>query len=210
MGLTATEQGVGKDFPPCPSGTHVARCVKIIDLGTHLDSKFNKLKNRIILFFELPNETFVFDDKKGPEPYMLKRKFPSTSLGENSHLRPALENWRGKKFTPQELKGFKLENVLDKTCMINVTHETKDQRTYAQIGGFSPLMKGMECPPRITPLVIYDVGQGEDETYKALPEWLRKEIAMSEEFKVRNAGPAHSEPEMSPAMAGPEDDQPPF
>ncbi len=206
MALTATEQGGGKAYPPCPSGPQIARCVWVVDLGTTEDATYNKMQNKVLIGFEVPEEKYVFDEKRGPEPYFLKRKF-TLSLAEKSALRPALESWRGRKFTPEELKGFRLDALLDKPCIINVAHAEKDGKTYAQIATITPLMKGMVCPPRVSPLVIYDIGEGDNAAYKAMPEWLRKEIAQSEEWKQRQE--LHP-PIPEPATAGPGDDFPPF
>ena len=52
MGLIAKNEVGEKDV--ISSGTHVARCYGIIDLGTQYSEKFGKWANKIMLQFELP------------------------------------------------------------------------------------------------------------------------------------------------------------
>jgi hypothetical protein len=37
--------------------------------------------------------------------------------------------WRGREFTPEELKGFHLKNILGAWCMISVVHNENDGKT---------------------------------------------------------------------------------
>jgi hypothetical protein len=66
------------------------------------------------------------------------------SLNEKATLRKHLEAWRGKLFTPAELEGFDLENLLGANCQLQVIHNLSDQgRTFANIQAIVPLGKGM-------------------------------------------------------------------
>ena len=54
MGRYATAAGGGKDFEQAPAGSHVARCIKIIDLGTQ-ESEYQgvkTIKNQILVSWE--------------------------------------------------------------------------------------------------------------------------------------------------------------
>ena len=75
-GLVAKAEGDDfTDYPIPPAETHVARCVWVIDLGTHkTEWKGQKKRQRKVRFhFELPNCKVVFDEDKGMEPFMVSQ-----------------------------------------------------------------------------------------------------------------------------------------
>ena len=111
----------GGEFQQCPAGTHVARCIKLIDLGTQHGEYQGKPTRReqIVVQWEVPGETI--DTESGPQP-MIVSKFYTNSLGEKANLRGDLETWRGLQFTPDELAGFDLMKILNAPALINVIH----------------------------------------------------------------------------------------
>ena len=48
----------GKEFEQAPAGTHVARCIKLIDLGTQFGEYQGKPTSarKVVVSWELPNE----------------------------------------------------------------------------------------------------------------------------------------------------------
>ena len=67
------------------------------------------------------------------------------SLHKKATLRQHLEAWRGRKFKPEELKGFDLEKLLGANCQLQIIHTESDTgRTYANIQAIVPLSKDME------------------------------------------------------------------
>lgn len=187
MGLLAKESS-GKTYPPAPAGSHYARCIQVIDLGTQPPNQFGKATHKVRIVWELPNEKYEFDPNKGPESYVLGRDF-TISLRENSALRPFLERWRGRAFTKDELQGFQLENLVNAPCILSVSHaeSERDGKVYANVTGASPLMKGTDCPPATQPKLFYMVEQGKDAVFQALPEWLQKKIGDCLEWKPGSA-----------------------
>ncbi len=98
----------GGDFEPPPAGTHVARCVQVIDVGTQhwTSAQYGpKSGRKIRLTWELSNETKVFDETKGEQPIFVSAEY-TASLNEKSNLRKVLTSWRGKPFSDEELQGF--------------------------------------------------------------------------------------------------------
>lgn len=181
---------------PAPAGTHVARCVQVIDLGTQKDDgQFGlKIQPKIRLTWELPNELHVFREENGEEPFVVGKEY-TLNLGDKSNLRKDLESWRGRPFTPQELEGFDVSKLLGAACMLNVVHKPKQGGgAYANIAGISPLMKGITCPPAIMALLLYDVSMGKNDAYNKVPEWLRKKIDACENWK------AQAQPEQEPEV----------
>jgi hypothetical protein len=60
------------------------------------------------------------------------------------NLRPMLEAWRGRKFTPQELEGFDLERLLGVSCQLQLVHVLTDRGgLFANVQAVVPLGRGM-------------------------------------------------------------------
>ena len=107
------------------AGMMRARCVAVIDLGTHTDKKFldkkgNPAKRHLVqIQFEL-DQMMEFDGEQRP---MMATMRETLSLGEKANLRKHLENWRGKKFSDEDIKaGFDLAKILGKPALVNIVH----------------------------------------------------------------------------------------
>src|SRR5690606_20723228 len=117
MGRHAKDTG-GGEFKQAPTGNHVARCIRLIDLGTQ-HSEYQgqpNVRNQVLISWELCNE--LMEEGK---PYIVSH-FYTNSLNEKATMRAHLEAWRGRAFTEAECKGFDLNNVLGKPCMLTVIH----------------------------------------------------------------------------------------
>jgi len=75
-------------------------------------------------------------------PYLVHKRY-TCSLHEKSGLCKDLEAWRGKPFTPEELLGFDLENLLGKPCMLSVIHVERNGSTYANVSGVMKSPRGI-------------------------------------------------------------------
>lgn len=177
---------------PAPEGTHTARCYMVVDLGTQVTEWKGKPKSsrKLLLAFELPEETMVFDEKEGPRPFSVYGRF-TASLHEKGVLRPLLESWRGRAFTPEELAGFDVKCLVGIPAMLSIVH--KDG--YANISSISKLPKGMQCPPAINHAVYFSLDEGEydAEVFARLSDKLKETISRSPEWS-KAAGVEYSEP----------------
>jgi hypothetical protein len=139
MAIIATAKSEnGRDFEPAPVGVHQAVCVDVVDLGV-LDVTWQgvtKKQHKINIAWQI-NE--LRDDGK---PFLVFKRY-TLSLSEKSNLRKDLESWRGKKFTRDEEMGFDVESIIGANCLLNVTHNTVADKTYANVASVNPLMKGM-------------------------------------------------------------------
>lgn len=203
MPLTVSEKG-GALRPLTPAGTHIARCIQIIDLGTQDDTYMGKPKivPKVRISWELPNELFVFREEAGEQPFMISNEY-TANLGEKATLRHHLESWRGRPFTAEELKGFDLKSILGKACMLTVIHKAKLNGTglYDKVAGVTAMpkdaatKKAMLAPAQINPSVVYDIGDGENDVFDKLPDWIKDKIRASREFKdPQRNHPADEEP----------------
>lgn len=174
----------GSDYKPVPAGSYVATCVRIIDLGTQT-SNFNgqsKSQRKVLVTWEIPE--VEFEDAYGDKMPALISSNYTASLHEKANLRQDLESWRGRAFTPEELKGFDLKNILGKPCMINVVHTEKDGNTYANVKAVMQLPKGVTGPGPQHDLINFDLDAYEQELFDNLGPRLKERIAGSPEYKA--------------------------
>lgn len=174
MGLMAKGSTERTEFEMAPADNHVATCYMVCDLGLHEQEWQGNttLKRRVRLAWELGE---VMRDGR---PFSVSKEY-TLSLNEKATLRHDLEAWRGRAFTEDELAGFDLQNILGKTCLVNVVHQSKRDGSgmYARVAGVSRLPKGMTAPERVNELVWLSLDEPDAELrLAALPEWLQKRI----------------------------------
>ena len=131
----------GATFAPTPAGAHPAVCIDVVDLG-ELEVTFGgktKKQHKIKIVWEIEE---LRDDG---QPFRPSKRY-TLSLHEKAGLRKDLESWRGRGFTDEELRGFDVEVLLGKGCMINVVHTSKDGSTYGNITAIMKLPKGAVAP----------------------------------------------------------------
>lgn len=146
--------------------------------------KTTKLLNRIRIEWELPNETHVFNEEKGEQPFVVAKDF-TLSLHEKSSLRPFLNSWRGKTLTDEECNAFDVAVLLGKPCMLNVIHkESKNGKTSAQVASIAALPKGIACPPAINEPFEFGYDPFDQVKFDSMPDWLKDKIKTSNEYKA--------------------------
>ena len=173
----------GGAYTQAPVGTHRAICTQVIDLGTQERQWEGKTSfvRQVFFLFELSDE--LMDDGR---PFT-QGAFFTASLSEKSNLRAQLASWRGRDFTPDELAGFNIFNVLGASCLVSII--TKGERN--RIGSISALAKGMPKPKPVGPLLAFNTTQWDGEVFDQISEGIRKIIMRSEEgFAHANPKPA--------------------
>jgi hypothetical protein len=160
MAILATDTGGGGDFTPVPQGTHIAICDQVIDLGKQvIKSQMygESVKHQVYIRWQIPEERSQWeqDGEKKEGPAVIGKTY-TVSLGDKANLRKDLQAWRGKPFTPDELRGFDIAKLLGVPATITVTHTEKDGRTYANIASVGGIPKGMPRPIPEGELLIYD------------------------------------------------------
>lgn len=176
-----SDNGGGGSFEQPPIGTHPARCIKLIDIGTQRGEYQGQitLKRQIIMGWELPMELMASGDYAG-KPFTCS-KFYTASLNEKSTLRADLKNWRTRDFTEEELKKFDLRTVLEKPCMISVTHTDKGK---AKVTGVMSAMKGLTMPDQVNPTVYFSLEPElfDRAVFESLSDGIKKMIQASPEW----------------------------
>lgn len=209
--IIATNKGGGERLPLLESGTYIARCYSMIDLGTQTETFQGKEKHlrKVRLTWELPNELYDFGEEKGELPRVISKEF-TLSMSEKGKLRPFLESWRGKGFTDEEAQGFDVTVLLGVPCMLNISQKkSKNGNDYNFVSGIGKLGKGMTCPQQVNEDFIFVLSPWSEADYKALPDFLKDVIRQSAEWPTierPNEAPTANEPETETE----EDDEPPF
>jgi hypothetical protein len=170
----------GKDFKKVPPGAHFAICNMVVDVG--LQEGFQKKpQHKIYLRWEVPDERVSYDKDGVPVegPCSIGR-FYTLSLSEKANLRKDLENWRGRTFTGDELKGFDLESILGKPCQIMVTHETDNGKTYANVTGIMGVSRDQKERAKNAKaeneLVSFSLDSPNQAVFDKLPNWIKEKI----------------------------------
>jgi hypothetical protein len=174
----------GGSFKQPPAGTHQARCIGLVDLGTQRNEYqgVTNLRRQVLVTWELPGE--LMDTGK---PYIVS-KFYTQSLNEKSRLYADLVNWRGREFSPEELAGFDAKSILDKPCLLSVTMNDAGK---ARVTGLMKQPKHMEPPPRVNEITYFSLEPGEfnRETFDRLGEGIQRIIRLSPEWaELQNPG----------------------
>lgn len=205
MGTKVANTG-GGDFSPAPTGLHRAVCISYVDVG-HQESEFNgetKIQNKVMITWELPDEMIEIDGEQKP---FIVNKFYTKSLHEKATLRHDLVAWRGREFTPHELDGFDLDNILGKPCQVNIVHDTKNGKTRAKVTAVLPLSKGMLKPqPSILPW-RYDITEDWMKFPEQLSDGMKNLIMKSKEVQE---GSDEKIPEDTTDYSPQDDDDIPF
>lgn len=173
-------KGSSTTFKPVSAGLHMAVCVALVDFGVQQGSdRYPKPKHKVHIRWACLDEVVEWekDGQKHTGPAIVGRTF-TYSLSENSNLRPLLECWRTRAFTEAELEGFDLTTILGKYCQIQVTHETKGDKTYANVSTIVSWPKGVaQQADNLPPLVVYSPSDHNPVVFEALPQWMRDTIA---------------------------------
>jgi hypothetical protein len=193
MELSTANGGSGRDYEPAPEGMHRAVCYRFVDLGTQTVEWKGQTKHqrKVLLSWELVDTEEEFVDGDGHtvrQPFSIHQRF-TWSMHEKGNLRPFLESWRGRRFKDEDLAsgGFDAQKLINAPCYMNVIHNEKDGRVYANIGSINPLppqmkegMPAMHNKPLyfgMTPVERFDkhalaaLSDKMQETIKASPEY---------------------------------------
>lgn len=177
------------DFKLAPAGSHLAFCYRIVDLGTQTTEWKGKPKEsrKVMFTWELHGEDsdgnpLLTDDGK---PLMTSKRY-SFSLSEKATLRAHLVGWRGREFTLDELNGFDLEKVLGNWCMVNIAHESRDGKTYANITGITgvpSVIKKAGLPEPVNKTLMFSLEKFDESVYNSFSDGIKQTIAKSPEYQ---------------------------
>ena len=184
MSLTASSKSES-NFDPMPEGTHQMVCFGVVDEGKQYSKKWDKENYKIRVFWECPDERIDIE-KDGVTknlPRVISKEY-TLSIHPKSNLSQDLVAWRGKQFTPEELEGFDLSDLIGANCLIQIVHNFIGDKTYANIASISRLMKNMDKKDPESATFVYDIQRDGINIPKEVYPWVRKIIEASPEYNM--------------------------
>ena len=206
MSLVARQ---GNSIDPIEAGNHHGICVAVIDLGTQYNDKFKKEQPKVMITWELID--FPIESDNGDGFRLISREYTAV-LSEKSNLYADLISWRGRDFTPEELEGFNIKNVLGANCLVNVVNISKNNKTYSNVTAVAKLPKGMTAK-KGTYQLIYDMDEDVENIPEGVPDWIKDKIKKSLEWVALSGTQDDDEPAVTDddiAGNGADEDDIPF
>lgn len=168
-----------------PAGTHIARVVGLICIGTVKGTWQGTPTEtyKIRLTWELPNELRTFKEGEPQKPLVISKEV-GFSMGKKSTLRPIVEGIIGTSLTDEEAYGFDIEKIMGLECLISVIHEEKQEfGRFATLKSTAPLMRGTTCPPQVNETKILSYENWDNEYFMSLPDFIREKIEKTPEYQ---------------------------
>ena len=197
------------DFIPVPAGSHLARCYRIIDLGTQKTEYMGETKflRKVMFAWELHGE----DEAGNPlvtvegKPMAIFKNY-TLSLNEKANLRLDLQAWRGKPFTDDESKRFDISVVIGAWCMLNVIHRSgKEGKVFANVLGISPvpsLVKKAGLPEGVNPEQMFRLADPDMKMFETFSKGLKAKIESSPEWRAISGAKAPEKAPAAPSKGG--------
>lgn len=179
----------GQQFENPPSGSFIARCYSVIDLGTQQHTYNGETwgSRDVRISFELPQElmTGKYKPEHKGKPFSVHLTVKQ-SLHAKSKLRPILESWRGRKFTSEEIAAYDPRKIVGVPCRVALV----ENGDYVNISSVSPLGKSEKCPKQVNASVFLSLEPGEFdfETFNGLSEKTQEKIEKSPEYQQLEGG----------------------
>ena len=201
----------GGEFERCPPGLHLARCYRIVDLGTQRSEYMGQEKflHKVMIGWEIhgTREDGSAIRMSDGRPFGIFKNY-TLSWSEKSNLRLDLQAWRGKPFTQEELRRFDLKNVLGAWCMLNIIERAgQNGKTYSNVNGITPVpaILKQNAKEGVNELQLFNLNEPNLEMYESFSDGLKAKISASPEWQKLQQ-------ENSEANAAPEtkDDDIPF
>lgn len=175
-------------------GNHLAICSGVIHIGTGPETYegHTKMQDRVVVLVELVKTNHVFDEKKGPEPFIVRQKY-TNSMGTTAKLRKVLEGWRGEPFTNDEAQKFNIFSIAGAPCMVNIIKKTSaGGKDRVEIQSISQVPEELieNFPAQRTKMLVWgfpNIGKGEKfdtEGFNRIPTFFQEEIKKSDQYKL--------------------------
>lgn len=181
MSLIAKSEG-NSNIKRLDDGVYTAISSMIIDLGIQRSERYGKSSRKFIIVWNILNEYVEVNGEQLPR--VMSKEY-TMSLGEKSNLRKDLQAWRGKQFTPEELEGFNLLNILNKGCQLQILNTENNGKTYTNIVSIMALPKGTEIT-ELEKTVVFDTYDEKTwNSYIEIPKWMQERIKQCENLSEK-------------------------
>lgn len=214
MSMIAKSEG-NSNIKRLEDGVYTAISSMLIDMGIQKSEKYGKSSRKFIIVWNIENEFVEVNGEKLPR---VMNKEYTMSLGEKSNLRKDLQAWRGKQFTPEELDGFNLYNILNKGCQLQILNTESNGKTYTNIVSIMALPKGMQVNTLDKTVVFDTYDEATWNSYAEIPNWMQERIKQCENLsengldlfikEYEESKPQENNKQENGEMQVPEDDLP--
>jgi hypothetical protein len=180
----------GGSFERCPPGMHLARCYRIVDLGTQQSEYMGQTKylHKLMVAWEIHG----VEDNGQPlrmhdgRPFAIFKNY-TLSWSEKANLRLDLQSWRGKPFTQEELRRFDLKNVLGAWCMLNIIEAPAKtgNKIFSNVNGITPVpsvIKQSGLPEPVNKTELFHLQDPDMEMFNGFSDNLKAKITSSPEW----------------------------
>ena len=194
MSFIVENTSSGGEFKAVPAGLHLARCYRIVDLGTQTTEYMGETKHqrKIMLGWELHGK-----DEEGNElvtsngdPLAIFKNY-TLSWNEKATLRNDLQGWRNKPFTEEEMRRFDISAILGQWCMLNVIERAgKNGKMYSNVGSIAPVpsvVKQAGLPPAVNVNQLFRLAEPDYELFDTFGKGLKEKIQASPEWQALQA-----------------------
>lgn len=204
-----------QEFERVSPGLHLARCYRVIDLGTQKTNFKGQVKmtRQVMISWEIlgSDETGQPIRMKDGRPYMVSRNF-TLSWAEASNLRASLQSWRGKPFSQEEMRRFDLKNILGAWCMLNIIEKTSDDgKTYTRVENITPvpgMIRQAGLPQPVNETMMFTLQSPDWKIFETLSQGIKNKIMASPEYAKAKAPKAdYDDSDFQPSST---DDEIPF
>ena len=170
----------GTNIPTLATGVYMGTCYGLVDLGIQYNEKFDKSQAKVQVIWKIAGEKVTIGDEELDRT--ISKEY-SLSLNEKSNLTKDLEAWRGKKFSDEELQGFDLINIMNKSCQISIIEAEKNNKKYNEISAIMALAKTME-PQVLVETLLFDFSDNTTwSRFKDVPKWIQEKIKRAENYE---------------------------
>jgi hypothetical protein len=193
-------EDTGGSFERTPPGMHLARCYRIIDLGTQKSEYMGQVKylRKIMVGWEIhgtrdDGSAILMNDGR---PFAIFKNY-TLSWSEKANLRLDLQSWRGQPFSTEEMRRFDLKNVLGVWCMLNIIErQGQNGKTYSNVNGITPvpaMIKKNGLPAAVNQNEIFNLSEPDMNLFNGFSDHLKAKIQASPEWaKIADKGGAQT------------------
>lgn len=172
MSMIVKKEG-NNPIPQLEPGVYKGVASALIDLGIQENTMYKTTQRKAIIVWTIIGETVTVNGEILPR--VISKEY-TMSLGEKSILRKDLEAWRGQSFTPDELEGFNLTNIVNTPCQLQIINQERNGKTYTNIAAIMALPKGIKVD-QVEDTYIFDSYEPETwNNYDKIPNWIKEKI----------------------------------
>jgi len=165
-----------KDFKIPDEGMTLARCARVIEMGTQETSYGDK--KQVVIWYSLPFQTEEFD---GEEKQLFIRSKPMkiSSWRDGTRKAGLLDHTDA---LNKDATSF--DDILNKPCMLNIIHNKSvdGEKVYANIASITPVMAGQDVPELDTEPYYFDFYNPTEETWGYLSDYVKGKVQEAKDF----------------------------